>query len=126
MGLEIGSLTPTDAAKDLDHRSIPAHNLEYTKTVVRTLKPDLERCFNGQAAPPVDTHTMNYPREGLTQADEQGDSIRLELLQGVTEISGRSKEAIRQTISRGPLNKDSGESVSVSTNPNLFGEDVPG
>lgn len=122
MGLEIGFMTPTDAAKEPNHRSMPAHDMEYNRTVQRTLKPDLGRCFDSQAASLEATHTTKRPRGCFTQAYEQGDSGRLDLLQGVTEKSGRSEKAMRQTMSRRPFSKYSGVSIS----PGLFGEAVPG
>lgn len=41
MGLEIAFMTPTDAAKDLEHGSMPVDNIEDTRIVRRTVKPDL-------------------------------------------------------------------------------------
>ena len=126
MRLEIGFMARTDAAKDIDHRSVLAQNMENTRTVSRTLKPDLKRRFKNQTAPPVGNRMIPHPREGFTQADELGDSIRLEPSQGSTEDSGRSVRAMRQTMSPGALSKDVGESVRVSPNLNLFGRAVPG
>lgn len=121
MRLEIGFMARTDAAQEPNHRPVLSQNMEYTRTVSRTLKPDLERRFTDQAAPPVGTWMKKRPR-GIRQADEQGDSIRLEFSQGGTGDSDRSTRAIRQTISPGPPSKDSGESVKVSTNPKFFGD----
>ena len=126
MGLEIGFMTPTDAAKEPNHRSMLAHDMEHNRTVQRILEPDLGRCVDSQAASPGATHTTKRPRGGFTQAYEQGDSSRRGLLQGETEKSGRSEEAMRQTMSRRPFGKYSGGSITVSINPNLFGEAVPG
>lgn len=111
----------TDDAKDLDHRSVLAQRMEYTRNVSRTLTPNLERRSVDQAAPPVGTGSIKRPRRGFTQVDEQGESIRLDLSQGGTEDSDRSARAIRRTVSPALLSKVSGESVRVSTNPNLFG-----
>ncbi|KAF6221378.1 hypothetical protein HO133_002233 [Letharia lupina] len=102
----------TDAAQEPNHRPVLSQNMEYTRTVSRTLKPDLERRFTDQAAPPVGTWMEKRPR-GIRQADEQGDSIRLEFSQGGTGDSDRSTRAIRQTISPGPPSKDSGESGKI-------------
>ena len=126
MGLEIGFMTPTDAAKEPNHRSMPPHDMGFNRTVQRTLKPNLGKCFDSQAASPRVTHSRKRPRGVFTQAYEQGDSSRLGLLQGFTEKPGRSEEAVRQTMSRRPFSKYAGGSITVSINPNLFGEAVPG
>lgn len=112
----------TDAAKDLDDRSMLSQNMEYTKTVSRTLKPDLERHFEDQAAPSAGALGMKRSRGDFTQADQRGDSIGLESSQGGTGNSGRSARAMRPIVRLRSLHKDSGDSFLVSTNPDLFGE----
>ena len=116
----------TDAAKDIDHWSALAQNMENTRTVSKTLEPGLERRFKNQTVPPVGDRMITHPREVFTQADEQGGSIRFEPSHGSTEDSGRSMRAMRRTMSPGALSKDTGESVRVSLNLNLFGRAVPG
>ncbi len=119
MRLGIDFMARTDAAKDLDLRPALAQNMEYTRTVSRTLKPDVERHIENQTAPPVNTRMVTHPR-GFTQADEQGDLMTLKSPQGGTKMSGRSR-AMRRSMSPGPLSKDSGESVRVSTNASYLG-----
>ena len=117
-------MTRTDAAKDLDLRPALAQNMEHTRTVSRTLKPDVERHIENQTAPPVNTWMVTHPRR-FTQVDEKGNLMALKSPQGGTRISGRSR-ALRRSMSPGPLSKDSGESVRVSTNANYFGGATPG
>lgn len=126
MGFDIGFMTPTDAAKDLDHRSMHTDNMEYTRTIHRTLKPDLGRCFDSQVAPQQASSMTTRRKRGFTQADEQGESIGLAQMQGVTEETGRSKKAKKQTMSRRPLSKDSGQIITVSMKHDALGEAVPG
>lgn len=75
----------TDAGEDLDHRPVIAQNMEYSRTVSRTLKPNLERSAKPQAAPP----------------------------EGGTESSGRWTSSMRRTTSPKPLSKDSGDIVRI-------------
>lgn len=109
----------TDAAEDVNHRSMLAQNTQYTRTVSRTLTSDLKRRFEDHATLPVSTGMIKRPGRGSTQADELGDSMRLELLQGTTEDSGRTTRAVRRSPES--LSMDLGESVRVSTNLFLFG-----
>ena len=86
MRLELSFMVRTDAGEDLDHRPVIAQNMEYSRTVSRTLKPNLERGAKPQAAPP----------------------------EGGTESSGRWTSSMRRTTSPKPLSKDSGDMVRVS------------
>lgn len=81
MGLEVAFMTPTDAAKDLDHRSMPFQNMEYTRTVRRTVKPALGRSFDSQVAPQGASHTTDRPRGGSKRplSKDSGEIITVSL-----------------------------------------------
>lgn len=114
MHLGIDFLARTAAAKDSDHQSELAQNMEYTRTVSRTLKLDLDRRPKRYSGPLLDTCEIKRRRGGFTEADEQGDSTRLEVSQVDTGSSGECAKAMRRTISPGPLSKDSRKRVNVS------------
>ena len=119
MHLEMGFMFCTDAEKDLAHRPVLDQDMEYTRTVSRTLRPNLERKAKTQAAPPVGAQRTKRPREGFTQAEQQGDWIRLDLSQGDTVASGGRTSSMRRTMSPRPLSKDLGDIGKVGTTYDL-------
>jgi hypothetical protein len=116
--LSIGFMARTETAKDLDDRSVLAQNTDYTRTVSRTLKPNLGRRLEDGAVQIVGNRMTKRPRTGFTRADQREDSIRLEELSQVdTEDIGKSTRAMRQVKSARPLSSNAGERDHVRTTP---------
>lgn len=104
----------TEAAKDFDDRSVLAQNTDYTRTVSRTLKPDLGRRLEDRAVQLVGNRMTKRPRTGFIRADQREDSIRLEKLSQVDiEDIGKSTRAMRQVKSARPLSFNAGERDQV-------------
>ena len=121
MGLEIGFMARTEAAKNLEDWSLLAQNMNETRIVRRTLKLDLEKRFDDHATLPTGAQITKRPRESFPRVNELRDSINLEgLSQGKAEYSGKLARVNKQTTSPGSPGKDSRQSVTASMSPNLF------
>ena len=119
MHLDVAFMDRTDSAKELGHHSVLAQHMKYTKLVSRTLVPDIQRRFEDQRATLLRSRSIERPRGGLAQADQQGPLITLQSSKGGTQDANRLVRT-RRTISQEHLSQTSEGIVMVSMISPLF------
>ena len=113
MHLDVAFMDRTDSAKELGHHSVLAQHMKYTKSVSRTLMPNIQRRFEDQRAPLLRSRSIERPRGGLAQANKQGQLTRLVTSKGGNQDANRLVRT-RRTISQEHLSQISGGTVMVS------------